>query len=67
MSYVFDNSPLSALFRNYYRGVFRTLWQGFDALVDDGHILSTREVLREIEESSIEPLNRAGFVGGSRS
>ena len=50
MTYVFDNSPLSALFKNYYRGVFRTLWQGFDALVDAGQILSTREVLREIED-----------------
>jgi hypothetical protein len=56
MIYVFDNSPLSALFKNYYRGVFRTLWQGFDALVDAGQILSTREVLREIEDSSIEAL-----------
>ena len=56
MSYVFDNSPLSALFKNYYRGVFRTLWQGFDALVDGGQILSTREVLREIEDSFIVPL-----------
>lgn len=56
MIYVFDNSPLSALFKNYYRGVFRTLWQGFDALVDAGQIVSTREVLREIEDSSIEAL-----------
>lgn len=56
MIYVFDNSPLSALFKNYYRGVFRTLWQGFDDLVDAGQVLSTREVLREIEDSSIEAL-----------
>ena len=56
MNYVFDNSPLSALFKNYYRSVFRTLWQGFDALVDKGRILSTREVPREIEDSSIDVL-----------
>jgi hypothetical protein len=56
VTYVFDNSPLSALFKNYYRGVFQTLWQGFDDLVASGQILSTREVLREIEESSIQEL-----------
>jgi hypothetical protein len=56
VSYVFDNSPLSALFRNYYRSVFRTLWAGFDALVNNGQVLSTREVLREIEDSSIDAL-----------
>ena len=47
MSYVFDTSPLLTLHRNYYRGVFTTLWAGFDKLVADGKILSTREVLRE--------------------
>jgi hypothetical protein len=44
MSYAFDTSPLSALFRNYYRNVFRTLWQGFDELVASGKVLSVREV-----------------------
>jgi Domain of unknown function (DUF4411) len=56
VSYVFDTSPLSALFRNYYRSVFRTLWQGFDALVDGNRVLSTREVLREIQGSPLEAL-----------
>ena len=56
MSYVFDNGPLSALFRNYYRNTFRSLWDKFDALVIDEAIVSTREVLREIEDSSIETL-----------
>ena len=56
MRYVFDNGPLSALFRNFYPKTFRTLWERFDALVDDGSIVSTREVLREIEDSSIESL-----------
>lgn len=56
MSYVFDNGPLSALFRNYYRNRFPSLWQRFDQLVDDGRLVSTREVLREIEDSSIESL-----------
>lgn len=56
MIYVFDTSPLSTLFRNYYRNVFRSLWQGFDALVDAGSILSTREVLREIDGSPLEAM-----------
>jgi hypothetical protein len=29
MSYVFDNSPLSVLFRNFYRRTFRSLWERF--------------------------------------
>jgi hypothetical protein len=52
MSYVFDNSPLSVLFKNYYRGTFKSLWEHFDELVGDGSIVSTREVLREIEDGA---------------
>jgi hypothetical protein len=56
MTYCFDNSPLSALFKNFYRGRFPSLWQRFDNLVADGRLVSTREALREIEDSSIEAL-----------
>jgi len=56
MSYVFDNSPLSALFKNFYRNRFPTLWVLFDALVTNGEIVSTREVLREIEDGATESL-----------
>jgi Domain of unknown function (DUF4411) len=49
--YVFDNSPLSVLFKNYYRKRFPTLWKNFDELVGKSGIVSTREVLREIEDS----------------
>ncbi len=49
MKYVFDNSPLSALFRNYYRDRFPSLWESFDTMIAEGEITSTREVLREIE------------------
>lgn len=56
MIYVFDNSPLSTLFKNYYRRRFPSLWQRFDDLVDNGDIISTREVLREIEDGPIESL-----------
>ena len=54
--YVFDNSPLSVLFRNYYRGRFPTLWDRFDSLIADARIVSTREVYREAEDSSLENL-----------
>jgi hypothetical protein len=56
MSYVFDNSPLSALFKNYFRRTFRTLWERFDELVAADRLVSTREVLREIEDGPIESL-----------
>ncbi len=56
MRYVFDNSPLSVLFKNFYRSTFRTLWENFDALVADGRIVSTREALREIEDGAPENL-----------
>lgn len=56
MSYVFDSGPLSWLFKHYYRKTFPSLWKRFDALVDEGYIISTREVLREVTDSSIEPL-----------
>lgn len=60
MTYVFDSSALSALFRNYYRDVFRSLWLGFDRLVADNRILSTREALREIEDGPLEDLRAWG-------
>ncbi len=56
MIYIFDNVPLSLLFKNYYRKRFPSLWKRFDAIVSEGRILSTREVLRELEDSSIESL-----------
>jgi len=52
--YVFDTSPLLVLFRSYYRKRFPTLWAQFDALVASGGILSTREVLRELEDGPVD-------------
>ena len=48
MIYVFDTGPFITLFRNYYPKTFKTLWQLFDAMVDDGSIVSTREARNEI-------------------
>lgn len=49
MRYVFDTGPFIILFKNYYRSTFVTLWEHFDALIEAGDIVSTREVFREIE------------------
>ena len=47
--YVFDTSPLSSLFKNFYRSRFPTLWCRFDSLVARGTVTSTREVRRELD------------------
>jgi hypothetical protein len=54
--YVFDTSPLSALFKNYYPKRFPTLWANFDALVAAGNLVSTREVAHEIADGPVESL-----------
>lgn len=54
--YVFDTSPLSTLFKNYYRRRFPSLWERFDGLVGDGRIISTREVRRECLDGPVEAL-----------
>jgi hypothetical protein len=56
MSYVFDTSPLSVLFKNFSRRTFRSLWEHFDELVDAGKIVSTREARREIEDGAPDNL-----------
>jgi hypothetical protein len=54
--YVFDTSPLSTLFKNYYRGRFPSLWDRFDGLIADNRIVSTREVMRECVDGPVETL-----------
>jgi len=54
--YVFDTSPLSTLFKNYYRHRFPSLWKQFDELVTDGKIVSTREVFHEVNDGPVESL-----------
>lgn len=53
MTYVFDTSAFSPMFRNFYPSVFRSLWENFDELVESGQILSTREVYREAVDSNL--------------
>lgn len=50
--YVFDNSPLSSLFKNFYPNRFPSLWQRLDDLIASGQVTSTREVRRELERYS---------------
>jgi hypothetical protein len=52
--YVFDTSPLSTLFKNYYRSRFPSLWKLFDEMIVKGTIVSTREVGREIADGPVE-------------
>ena len=56
MKFVFDTSPLSTLFKNYYRRRFPTLWEKFDAILEEGRLISAREALREIEDGPVESL-----------
>jgi hypothetical protein len=48
MKFVFDTSALVRL-NSYYPDVFPAFWQNFNKAVTDGEVLSTREVLRELD------------------
>lgn len=50
MIYVFDSDSLINLFKHYYREQFPSLWEKFDVLIEEGDILSVREVFNEISE-----------------
>ncbi len=54
MIYVFDTSSLSRL-KHFYPAVFKTIWTGLDTLVQAGSLVSTREVLNEIERGEADP------------
>lgn len=48
MTYVFDTSSFIDLFRYYDRGVFPSLWQKFEALVDRRMLVSVIQVKEEL-------------------
>jgi hypothetical protein len=48
MVYFFDTNSLSVL-RNYYPERFPSFWQQFDEAVEDGAVLSVREVFNELQ------------------
>jgi Domain of unknown function (DUF4411) len=58
--YVFDTSPLSVLFKNYYPRRFPTLWRNFNGLVAAEGLVSTREAYREIEDGPSAELREWG-------
>ena len=47
--YVFDSCALVDLFKHYYVGRFPTLWEKFDSCVEEGTIISVREVRNELD------------------
>ncbi|NLM11915.1 MAG: DUF4411 family protein [Clostridiaceae bacterium] len=46
--YVFDSSALMHLFDYYYESRFPTLWKRFNQFVENGQVVSVREVKNEI-------------------
>lgn len=52
--YVFDTNSLSSL-KHFYPDVFKSVWQGLDALVQQGQVISTREVWNEIQRGQPDP------------
>jgi len=51
MIYVFDTSSLSKL-KHFYPGVFKSVWKGLEALVEQGNLISTKEVWHEMERGN---------------
>jgi hypothetical protein len=53
MIYVFDTSSFSEL-KHFYPGVFKSIWAGFDDLVQQQRLISTREVWNEIQRGNAD-------------
>ncbi|MFT3734713.1 MAG: DUF4411 family protein [Rhodocyclaceae bacterium] len=52
MIYIFDTSSIRSL-QHFYPKVFKSIWEGINSLVATGDLLSTREVLNELERQAI--------------
>jgi len=52
--YVFDTNSLSKL-KHFYPDVFKSMWAGLDSLVQNGDMLSTREVWNEMQRGNPDP------------
>lgn len=49
--YCIDTNPLIDMWRRTYpRDVFGKLWNSFEGLIEEGVVISTREVLKELEK-----------------
>ncbi len=49
MKYVFDNNVLISIFQNYFYDRFPSFWERFNPLIEQGEVVSVREVRRELE------------------
>lgn len=56
--YIFDSRPFIDL-KNYPGDVFTSLWVNFTQMINDGEILSSSEVFRELEDYDDEIANWA--------
>ncbi|WP_107311860.1 PIN domain-containing protein [Burkholderia metallica] len=65
MIYVFDTSSIRSL-QHFYPRVFRSIWDGIENLVGQRRLISTREVLNEIERQAVST-NVLAWVKGNRS
>lgn len=58
MTYCIDTSALmDAWIRNYPQEAFPTLWRKIDVLIDDGRLISSEEVLHELERKEGDALH----------
>ena len=54
MKYVYDTGIFIDIFRYYYPGRFKGFWKRYDHAIKTGIIVSTREVLRELDAKKDE-------------
>jgi hypothetical protein len=54
MIYVFDTSSFIQV-ESYYPEIFRSVWKKIDEAVEDGTLISTKEVLKEILRGQLSP------------
>jgi hypothetical protein len=52
MTYVFDTTSIRSL-QHFYPRVFKSIWDGLEALVSQNRLISTREVLHELERQAV--------------
>ena len=52
-TYVFDTGPFIDL-KNYPRDIFTSLWDSFEKMINEGSIISSNEVFRELEKQDDE-------------
>ncbi len=63
--YVFDTNSLSRLFGCYPKVLFPSLWRRFESMLSSGRILSTREVLVELESGKRRTENAYNWAKGN--